>query len=463
MDFTASQIASLVGGAVVGDGSRTFTEVVLDSRRVRPGCLFVALPGARVDGHDFLPAAFAGGATGALVTRPVEESIRGDAALVHCADATAALQRLASAWRDRLRGVVIGVAGSNGKTTTKETLAKVLEGGGRVFATPGNENSQVGAPVALLSVPLDIDFAVLELGTSQPGELSRLAEMARPDHALVTAAFAEHLEWLRDVDGVVAAETEILPFTAPGGLALVGSAEPRLVAAARPHDHLRVRSLGTACDDDWRISNTRLGREGTRFDLTGEDSATTRWHVPLLGPPAAWAAAFAIVVARNLGLHDDAIQGGLARLEPAAHRLTPIRHPRMPLLLIDDCYNSNPASCIAALETAAELAGSTDRLILVLGDMLELGEATLEAHREVGRAVPHQAARTELLLTVGTAAREIASEARAGRIDVREVANADEAIAALRPVLADSRPTTVLVKASRGVGLDRLVAALSAS
>lgn len=463
MDFTASQIASLVEGAVVGDGSRTFTEVVLDSRRVRPGCLFVALPGARVDGHDFLRTAFAGGAVGALVTREVDDGIRGDATLVRCADATVALQRLASVWRDRLRGVVIGVAGSNGKTTTKETLAKVLEGGGRVFATPGNENSQVGAPVALLSVPLDTDFAVLELGTSQPGELSRLAAMARPDHAVVTAAFAEHLEWLRDVDGVVAAETEILPFTAAKGLALVGSAEPKLVAAARPHEHLRVRSLGTSCDDDWRIANTRLAREGTRFDLTGDGGATTRWHVPLLGPPAAWAAAFAIVLARELGLADDVIHAGLARLEPAAHRLTAVRHAERPLLVIDDCYNSNPASCIAAIETASELAGSSDRLVLVLGDMLELGEATSESHREVGRAVPGKAPRTQLLVTVGPASHEIASEARAGRIETREVANADEAIAALRPLLDSNEPTTILVKASRGVGLDRLVTALAAS
>jgi UDP-N-acetylmuramoyl-tripeptide--D-alanyl-D-alanine ligase len=461
MEFTAQEIASIVGGRLVGPSTLGFTEVAIDSRRVRPGALFVALPGARTDGHEFIDAALARGAAGALVTRDAPVSIRGDAAFIRCEDATAALQRLAATWRARLRGTVIGVAGSNGKTTTKETLAKVLEGSGSTVATPGNENSQVGAPVALLSAPLEAAFVVLELGTSQPGELSRLAAMARPDHAVVTAAFAEHLEWLRDVDGVVAAETEILEFVPPGGLALIGSAEPRLVEEARRHGHLRLRSVGSSAADDWRLSAIRLGRDGTRFHLAGEGGARD-WHVPLLGPPAAWAAAFAIALARSFGSADESIQAGLAKLAPAAHRLTAIPHPHRPWLVIDDCYNSNPASCVAAIETAAELRGEGERLILVLGDMLELGDATREAHREVGRAVPEHAPETELLLTVGPAAREIAAIASERGVRARPVEDADAAIAALQALLEDGRSTTILVKASRGVGLDRLVAALSA-
>jgi UDP-N-acetylmuramoyl-tripeptide--D-alanyl-D-alanine ligase len=462
MDFNALEIATLTDGQIVGPATRSFTEIAIDSRRVRPGCLFVALPGARTDGHEYIGAALANGAAGALVTRDVTAAVRGDAVLIRCADATVALQRLASAWRSRLAGTVIGIAGSNGKTTTKETLAKVLEGAGKVFATPGNENSQVGAPVALLSAPVDADFVVLELGTSQPGELSRLAAMARPDHAIVTAAFAEHLEWLRDVAGVISAETEILEFTAAGGLALVGSAERGLVAAARRHSHLRLRSVGISADDDWRLAGIRLGRDGTRFHLAGE-AGERDWHVPLLGPPAAWAAAFAIAIARTLGSPDDVIQAGLAKLTPAAHRLTAILTLDRPWLVIDDCYNSNPASCAAALATAVELRNEGERLLLVLGDMLELGEATLEAHREVGRAVPEAAPETDLLLTVGTAAREIAAAASEGGIRTRSLDDADAAIEALRPLLADGKPTTILIKASRGVGLDRVVAAVTSS
>lgn len=469
MDFSAAEIAALIGGGAEGNAARRFHEVVIDSRRVRPGCLFVALPGARVDGHDFVAAAFAAGAGGALVTRDVPDGIPGEAVVIRCADATAALQGLGSAWRDRLRGTVVGVAGSNGKTTTKEALARVLAEAGSVFATPGNENSQVGAPTALLAVPADTRFVVLELGTSQPGELARLAAMARPDHAVITAAFAEHLEWLRDVDGVVAAETEILGSTRAGGLALVGSAEPKLVAAAQRYEGLRVRSLGTTTRDDWQIGDLRLTREGTRFRLAGKPEALPEverreWHVPLLGPPAAWAAGFAIALARNLGMTPEAIQAGLARLRPAAHRLAPAQHPERPLLVIDDCYNSNPASCIAAIETAAELSAPRDRLILVLGDMLELGEATRDAHREVGEAVPRCAPRSEALVTVGAASLDIASAAGAAGVPVHPVHDADEAIPLLRSLLEDrSRRTTVLVKASRGVGLDRLVAALLAS
>lgn len=468
MDFSAAEIASLVGGRVDGDSTRRFSEVALDSRRVRPGCLFVALPGARVDGHDFLESSFAAGAAGALVTREVSPETRGDAVLIRCADATAALQSLAAAWRDRLRGTVLGVAGSNGKTTTKEALARVFEEVGTVFATPGNENSQVGAPSALLAAPLDTRFVVLELGTSQPGELTRLAAMARPDHAIITAAFAEHLEWLRDVDGVVAAETEILSATRQGGLALVGSAEPRLVAAARCADHLRVRTLGTAAGDDWRLTGLHLARDGTRFQLSGTPEGqssieTAEWHVPLLGPPGAWAAGFAIALARSLGINPDVIRSGLAKLAPAAHRLASLSHPTRPLLVLDDCYNSNPASCIAAIETAVQLSASGERLILVLGDMLELGEATRDAHREVGEAVPRCAPTTTLLVTVGAAAHDIAEAASARGVPVQQATDAEAALSILRSEIDGAeRPTTVLVKASRGVGLDRLVAALQA-
>ncbi len=301
MDLSAAEIARACGGRLLsGDPNRRFHEIAIDSRRVPRDSMFAAIPGARVDGHDFLPTAFESGAAGVLVMRDVVAPP--EIAVIRIDDTTTALQALASHWRDRIRATVIGVAGSNGKTTTKETLAAVFARGGRTWATPGNANSQVGAPLALLDTPLDAEFAILELGTSAPGELDRLARMARPHHAVVTAAFAEHLEWLGSVAGVIEAETEILDVLGPEALALVGSAEPDLVTAARGRTGLRVEALGLREDDAWRISRVRTTRTGTDFRLRTPAGDEREWRLPLLGEPAAWAGAFAAALATELGL-----------------------------------------------------------------------------------------------------------------------------------------------------------------
>jgi UDP-N-acetylmuramoyl-tripeptide--D-alanyl-D-alanine ligase len=374
-------------------------------------------------------------------------------------DTLAALQAAAREWRSRLTARVIGIAGSNGKTTTKEVVASVLAVRGRTFATPGNENSQIGAPMAILAAPPDTEFLVLELGTSAPGELGRLASFARPDLAIVTAAFAEHLEFLGSIEGVIAAETEILDHLPAGALALVGSAEPRLVEAAQRRSGIRVDRVGRAKEDIWRLGNAELAKDGTRFALAPPPpgAPTRTWHVPLLGEPAAWAAAFAIAVARELGFRDDEIERGLARARPAAHRMVPIVHPSRPLFVLDDCYNSNPASARAAIDAIVALAAPGERVILVLGDMLELGEASEAAHHEIGSAAANLAPAAKLL-AVGAATRSTARAAReAGMVDVEELRDAEEAASRVVAALADDGPAAVLVKASRGIGLERVI------
>ncbi len=456
MDLTAAEIAAATGGRVVaGDPERRFRTVTIDSRAVGADALFVPLPGSRVDGHDFFSAAFAAGAAGSLTARGDATAAPPGGVLVAVDDTLAALQATARAWRRRLEATVIGVAGSNGKTTTKEALASVLATRGATFATPRNENSQIGAPLTLLATPRDTRFLVLELGTSAPGELARLAAMAEPDLAVVTAAYAEHLEWLRDVAGVVAAETEILGHVAEGALAVVGSAEPALVEAARRRSRVRVESLGERSGDHWRLSQIRLERTGTRFTLARRGGSAREWRVPLLGAPAAWAGAFAIAVASELGLEPAAIQRGLDGVTAVAHRLVPATHARLPIFVLDDSYNSNPASCRAAIATAVALARPGDRLLLVLGDMLELGEATESAHREIGAEIPHAAPGAEVI-AVGDASRVLAASAREGGVTVHEAADASEA-GQIATQLVDGRPATVLVKASRGIGLDRVV------
>lgn len=459
MDLSAAEITEACGGRLLsGDPERRFREVAIDSRRVPRDSLFAAIPGARVDGHTFLSKALESGAAGALVMREV--AAPPGAVIIRIEDTTEALQALGALWRDRLRATVIGVAGSNGKTTTKETLGAVFGRAGRTWATPGNANSQVGAPLALLDTPLDADFAILELGTSAPGELGRLARMARPHHAVVTAAFAEHLEWLGSVAGVIKAETEILDVLDADALALVGSAEPALVAAARTRAGLRVESVGSRDDDAWRISEIRTTRAGTDFRLRSPSGDEHAWRLPLLGAPAAWAGAFATALATELGISPAQIQAGLDRVRPAAHRLVALQHESKPLLVLDDCYNSNPASCIAAVDTAAALAGDTSRLVLVVGDMLELGEATHAAHEEVGTAIGQRSAHVDVLIAVGPESKRIAEVAARHGVDAVHAADADEATRLVEETLSDGRPSTVLAKASRGIGLDRMVEAL---
>lgn len=456
--LTAAAIAAGTGGRVLqGDPQRVFHAVALDSRDVPPGALFLALPGARVDGHDYAAAAVSAGAAGVLTSRAPAEPLPADTVEIRVADTLAAVQTLARAHRDALRAKVVGVAGSNGKTTTKETIAAVLATRGATFATPRNENSQIGAPLTILATPEQTAFLVLELGTSEPGELDRLGAIARPDVAVITAAFAEHLEWLGSVEGVVAAETELLDHLRPGAVAFVGSAEPLLLAAARKRTGLTVRAVGERSDDDWRIADVRLARDGTHFTLHGPARARRAWRVPLLGGPAAWSASFAIAVGAELGLDDAAIQRGLDTVVAVAHRLVPIAHPRRPLFVVDDTYNSNPASCLAAIETAIALAAPGDRLVLVVGDMLELGDASDDAHREIGRTV-EQRAPGATLFAVGRAARLIAAEARAHGVDTHEADDATQAASMVEALLADGLSTTLLAKGSRGIGLDRLVA-----
>lgn len=458
IDISAARIAQAAGGRVLaGDPERVFAAAAIDSRDVPSGSLFVALPGARVDGHDFAAAAIAAGAGGVLTSHDLAAPPPAGVVEIRVADTLAAMQTVARAWRHDLRATVVGVAGSNGKTTTKETLAAVLATRGATFATPRNENSQIGAPLTILGTPPGTEFLVLELGTSAPGELGRLAAMAEPDLAVITAAYAEHLEWLGDVAGVVAAETEILDHLKPGALAVVGSAEPLLLAAARRRTQLRIRSLGERADDDWRLSDVRLERDGTHFTLAGPGEPARSWHLPLLGGPAAWAGGFAIAVARELGLDAASIQRGLDTVTAVAHRLIPVAHPRLPLFVVDDTYNSNPASCLAAIDTAVALARPGDRVVLVLGDMLELGAASAGAHREVGAEIARRAPGASLI-AVGPESRLLATEARRSGVHVREADDAAAATAQLEETIADGRSTTVLAKGSRGIGLDRLVA-----
>jgi UDP-N-acetylmuramyl pentapeptide synthase len=220
--------------------------------------------------------------------------------------------------------------------------------------------------------------------------------------------------------------------------------------------------VGREAEDDWRIGAVNLTRAGTRFELSAAGISSLVFELPLLGEPAAWAGAFAVAIGRALGLGDAEIGRGLAGARPAGHRMVPLRHASRPLFVLDDCYNANPASARAAIAATIALAAPEDRVILVLGDMLELGEESVRAHRELGEDVARLAPRAHLI-AVGPAAAATAQVAHSLGISADALADAPAALERVRQLIGDDRPSAVLIKASRGIALERVVAGLMAA
>jgi len=396
----------------------------IDSRDVGPGDLFVGLPGARVDGGRFAAAALARGAWGVLVA-PEHASAAAvvapvDAVVLVAADPLAALQRLATAWRRELGAQVIGITGSTGKTSTKDVLAAMLLPHRRVVATRENLNTEIGLPLTVLAAPPGTEVLVLEMAMRGAGQIAELTRIAEPDVGLITNVGPVHVELLGSVEAVAATKAELLAGLRPGATVVVPAGEPLLEA------HLR---------DDVRTVRFGTGGGVTDADLAGLELPFASAHMRL-NATAALAAARAIGVEPS-GRIDVALSAMRGQL----------RHLPNAITVVEDCYNANPMSMRAALDDLQRSASG--RRVAVLGDMLELGPEAEAHHVAIGEHA--RAAGVALLITVGP-------QAVAMRGD-HAVAGAAEA-AALLPGLLEPGDT-VLVKASRGVGLEGVVAALA--
>jgi UDP-N-acetylmuramoyl-tripeptide--D-alanyl-D-alanine ligase len=363
----------------------------------------VALKGDRFDGHAFLAEAAAKGAAGAVVRRgaPAVSGLP----LFEVDDTLRALGALAGFHRRRFSIPVGAVAGSNGKTTTKEMVGAILRTRGPALATEGNLNNEVGVPLTLLRLSEEHRSAVLELGMSAPGELARLTAMARPDVAVVTLVAPEHLEFLKDLGGVAEAEGEVYRGLLPGSVAVVNADDARCVAQAeRAASGVGKMFFGKSAKADVRLLRaTALGVEGQEICLEGEEEEggggagrlrlggklqLRRITVRLgfVGEHNAMNAAAAAAVALSLSYSFEEIFRGLSAAKPYAHRSRVVAGLGG-ITILDDCYNASPASMEAALATLAELKKSgPGQAVAVLGDMLELGEAEQSAHRELGRS-----------------------------------------------------------------------------
>ncbi len=437
--------ARALGGRLVGD-DLAFAGVSIDTRTLAAGNLFVALRGERVDGHAFLAAAAEAGAAAAILARP-------DPALslpqIVVADTLRALGRLAAWWRGALSARVVAVTGSNGKTTVKTMLAAVLTGAGRTQATIGNQNNEIGLPLSVLALDLDTDFAVLELGCGQPGDIAYLVDIARPHVAVVNNAGPAHLERLGSVAGVAREKSEIYGKLPADGVGVYNADDAHAaVFVAAIGDRARI-SFGIDTAADVRADIESLAPHA-RFRLH-TPGASADVVLPMPGRHNVMNALAAAAVSTALGIDAATIARGLGAVPPVAGRLLTRAMPGG-WLLIDDSYNANPASTEAGI--AATTVGGA-RVWLVLGDMRELGTDAAALHAEVGRnARRHGVER--LYATGELSAHAVAAYGAGGRwFDTQD--------ALTEALVADIEGGVhVLVKGSRGSRMDKVVAALAA-
>lgn len=458
VSFAAADVCTATNGTLRwGPPDIRFHSVSIDSRSIELHALFVPLSGAQTDGHRYIPAAVENGAAGFFFNRR-RTIVPPDGAIgIAVNDPLSALQDLAGWYARRLSATVIGIAGSNGKTTTKELTAQVFAAQRPTLATHGNFNNHIGLPLSLLRADLGDEFLVLEMGTSRPGEITRLCGIVQPRLAVITSIAEEHTETLGDLAGVLAAETEIVAALPSDGVAIVNGDDGRLTAAVRRRAACRIVTFGEGSANHVRASDIRLQRTGTGFRLATNGQTRDVW-LPLLGRQSVLAALAAVAVAVECGLDVDAACATLATARGAPHRLAVVDVPAYRLTVLDDCYNANPASLRLALDTAASLRQAAERLILVIGDMLELGDVADQRHTEVGTAIAALTPAPDAVVTVGRFAVQLAEPARTAGIATYVFADVDTAVPHIRALLENSRATQLmLVKASRGVHLEHVI------
>ncbi len=449
--MTAGDVARRVGGAVDGRADVAVTGAEVDSRLLQPGDLFVALPGERRDGHEFVAEAL-GRAAAALVRQGAELGpVPTGRALIRVADPLEAYWELARQQRAGCAWTVCAVTGSVGKTTVKEFIANLVGTYRSTGRTEGNRNNTLGLPAQLLSQPDDLAVFVAEAGMSRRGELDVLGRILRPIGVLVYTRIAPaHTEFFSDLDGIVSAKAELLPHLDASGTLVINDDDPQQRDFPLKTE-ARVLRFGGRGDVRMRAVED-LGLLGTRFELVMPDG-TSRVELRLPGWHQARNLLAAAAAAHALDIEVGQIAAVVPGLRAAPHRGR-LFHLADDVTVVDDSYNASPV----AMETMLDLlAASPGRRVAVLGEMYELGDLTDQAHRAVGERA---AAACDLLVAVGAgAARLLAQAAKlSGAASVQVARDADQAVEMLEACLQPG--DVILVKGSRGVGLDRTVVGL---
>jgi UDP-N-acetylmuramoyl-tripeptide--D-alanyl-D-alanine ligase len=438
MRLMLSEMAEICGGRLHGEDCEIHG-MIHDSRALEPGMLFAALPGERVDGHDFVATALAAGAAGALVSRTVDAPLP----QLVVENVLLAMGQIAAAWRRRLDVTVVGVTGSNGKTTVKEMLTAILSSKAPTLATAGNYNNEIGLPLTLARLGPEHRYAVLEMGASRAGDIAYLAELARPDIGLVNNAGPAHLEGFGSLEGVARAKGEMYTALAPTGCAVINVDDP-FAALWRELAGNRA-SLGFGFDASADVrgamlnSHARIKTPAGSFEL----------RLALPGRHNVMNALAATAVACHLNLPLDEVAAALNGMKSLAGRFE-VHEDAAGWRLVDDTYNANPASLYAGLQVLVGLKG---RPWLVLGDMAELGPDAARLHAEMGQSAADLG--VERLFAVGPlSAQSAAAFGRGAEHFESHQALLEALVVELEPGI------NCLVKGSRSMAMERIVQAL---
>lgn len=476
--MTLKEISTACGGTYFGDetsAEKDVSSVVIDSRKVEKDSLFVAIRGARVDGHNFIPQTIEAGALCALS----EENL-GDVAFPYILveSCTQALKDLAEHYRRSLDIKVVGITGSVGKTSTKEMIASVLEQKYNVLKTAGNFNNEIGVPLTIFNIREEHEIAVLEMGINHFGEMTRLAKMARPDICVITNIGVAHMELLGSRDGILKAKTEMFQYMNPNGTIIFNGDDDKLITYI-PENGVKPIYFGLGNNSSYRAEQIiNKGLRGTDATFITPESKFSA-HISIPGEHMVHNALAGIAVGYALGMNDDEIKAGIEALKPLPGRNHLIETDTY--TIIDDCYNANPISMKASIDVLAKadmqdnssncITSMSTRTVAILGDMGELGAQEKEMHYEVGQHAVKSG--INVLICIGALSTEIARGAAESSgtisaesaaaiqtkpdsgIEIHHYADKNAFFAKMDTVL--KKNDTILVKASHAMGFEEIV------
>jgi len=452
--ISCDEVLKATGGVLIsGDTKTTFDEICTDSRKAKAGDLFIPIKGERFDGHDFISDSLIAGAAGTLTSRDMDP-VEGKA-VIRVKDTLAAMRDLASWYRSKFNIPFVGITGSVGKTSTKDMIASVLSQKFNVLKTQGNFNNEIGLPLTIFNLDCFHQAAVIEMGMSGFGEISRLTSIVKPQIAVITNIGLAHIEKLGSRQNILKAKLEILEGLAADGLVVLNG-DDKLLSGMR--DLLKFRTVFFGIEDgmDYQAYNIKTdGEKGTRFEILIRNREYTV-HVRVPGIHNVHNALAAIAVGVELGLPAESIIEGVSEFTSGKMRMNIITHGK--IKIIDDVYNASPQSMHAALDVLRDIAGQR-RTIAVLGDMLEMGEWAQSEHFNIGKYAAEK--RINCLAAVGAYSGftvQGAVEAGMERKNTYSFKNTDEAINFLKEYLKDG--DVILVKGSRAMKMEDIVTAV---
>lgn len=464
-ELSGEGIAEFTGGTLLcGAGLYATAGASIDTRTIVQGQVYFAIHGPRFDGHDFVESACEKGAAGIVVSSSAvnSDAVRrviasGRCFVVEVADTTEALISSARSWLSILGPRVIAITGSIGKTTTTALTFAAVSSTFVTHVTSGNYNNRLGVALTCLGLRPRHDVLVVEMGMNAPGEIAELCSIAPPDVAIVTTVAPVHLEGLKTIQGVAAAKSELVEALGEDGVAILNTDDP-LVAAMASRCRGKVAWFGRDPRSQVRVLDVGCASDGATIVKFGIEGVDRTVRLKLVGVHNAMNAAAAILAAIHVGVDPELACSSLGGVEPGRHRmqLCDLGTIRM----IDDCYNASPRSMLAALDALVMLSASR-RKVAVLGDMLEMGEQTEQVHRDIGLAVAERG--VALFIAVGRNAAILAESAISAGMDPAQVFEAQDSLVAAalaREILVPR--DVVLVKASRGVGLELVTDAIRA-